>query len=716
MPVFLTTLISLIRRRPGPPLPFHTGALDVFEPAPGSKRQALSRERVLKLAAMGLLITLSTLTPLAERASANPSLPGDVSYKPETSWILPGLPYLSDTAAYIPHNLSQGEAVFALADATIHGFRPGKDYLEMYARDIAWGMETTQYYYPDEYLREPIEAFLRRQYTQATVSADGDFDVPAGPGALGGIITPEGDVDKQTITSDEETSLIHAAYLYYSIANNVAWLQSAVGDQAVIQRLNLAADWLYSHRFDAELGLFWRGHTVDWGDVKFEKGTPYTDFDPQQDHRTASIYDQALAYMALSELAEMNAAVGDAARAGEWQARARALKERTNARLWQADKGFYLTHLHITPLEHDFDESAMVSISNALAIYAGLTDFDQSQAILDNLERVRMEAGADKPGLSIYPYYPNRWPDLFFDYLGMGYGNYQNGGVWDWWGGVQIQTELLKGFADQGTEHLLQVANDWHKHPGNIIEWQSTTDPEHQQGSDYYSAAAGTVGHAIIEGLFGIQLGSQGLLLQPRLGLNDAFVRVYQPATDRYAAYRYDWDQDVIRIDYGTNAAPPVAIKVLTSRPEQILGVSLDDQAMAFSIERVGNDAYIALSGPSGQHSLQIMKGSPSVAPAENDEPPAAGATPDAGPAVASALPTRPSITPTPPATGSGDLSLARLVEGAAAEGIPAVHPGLVLARGWESDLQLIHYLATGLVVFSALGLIALIAIRRRWR
>jgi hypothetical protein len=712
MPLFLHSLISLIRRCPGPSLPFHTAGLGSFALAPGSKAHALSREKVLKLAATCFLIALSATTPLAERASANPSLPGDVSYKPETTWILPGLPYLSDTAGYISHNLSQGEAVFALEDETIHGFRPGKDYLEMYVRDIAWGMETTQYYYPDEYLRQPLEAFLRRQYTEETVSADGDFEVLAGAGAIGGIITPEGYVDKQTITSDEETSLIHAAYLYYSMAGNVAWLQSTVADLPIIQRLNLAADWLISHRFDADLGLFWRGHTVDWGDVKFEESTNYTDYDPEQDHRTASIYDQALAYMALSELADMNAAVGDVARGGEWRDKAEALKEQTNARLWQANKGFYLTHLHITPLEHNFDESAMVSISNALAIYAGLADFDQSQAILDNLERVRVEAGANKPGLSIYPYYPNQWPDLFFDYLGMGYGNYQNGGVWDWWGGVQIQTELVKGFASQGTEHLLQVANDWHQHPGNIIEWQSTTDPERQQGSGYYSAAAGTVGHAIIEGLFGIHLGDQGLLLQPRLGLNDAFVRVYQPATDRYAAYRYDWDQDVTQIDYGTNATQPVEIKVLTLRPEQVLEVSLDGQAIAFSIESLGNDAYIACSGPPGQHSLRIMTDSVSTGLAGNAESPANSVTLDPGPAITRARPTQPSVPETPSITRGEDWQAG--VAGAEVSG--AADPGPAVEEAWESDLRLIHYVATGLVVMSSLGLIALIAVRRRWR
>jgi hypothetical protein len=673
------------------------------------------------LATICTLTALGIITPLARPASANPSLPDDLSYNTETTWILPSLPHLSDTAAYIPHNFSHGEAVFALDNEVIHGFRPGELYLEMYVRDIAWGMETAQYYYPDEYLREPIEAFLRRQYTDETVSLDGDFDVLAGSGAIGGIITPEGFSNKQTITSDEETSLIHAAYLYYTMAHDVAWLGSPIAGRTVIERLNLAADWFYVHRFDPELGLFWRGHTVDWGDVKFEESTNYTDYDPEQDHLTVSIYDQALAYMALAELAEMNAAVGDVTRADEWRDKAQALKEQTNARLWQADKGFYRTHLHITPLEHDFDESAMVSISNALAVYAGLTDFEQSQAILRNLERVRLETGADKPGLSIYPYYPNRWPDLFFDYLGMGYGNYQNGGVWDWWGGVQIKMEFTKGFAREGTEHLLQVANDWHEHPGNIIEWQSSTDPEHHEGSHYYSAAAGTMGSAIIEGFFGMNLSGEGLTLQPRLGLNDGFIRVYQPATDRYAAYRYDWDQDVIKIDYGTNVAEPVLIEVLALRPEQVTTVTLDSRPVVFNIETVGNDAYVVLTGPAGQHSLEIVQSSPSnMHPASNiGESKTSRITnvnPDPKPSREAMVPTQPPIVETPSETNRGNDVLAGHFDSSeGAESILA-NPGSAVEDSWESQLRLIHYIGTGLVVLAGLGLITLIAFRSRWR
>jgi hypothetical protein len=677
------------------------------------------------------LMATSLLLGPVQPASANPNLPTDLSYHTDTTWVLPSLPHLSAASGYIPHNFSHGEAVFQLEGEVIHGFRPGKEYKEMYVRDIAWGMETAQYYYPDEYVREPIEAFLRRQYTAETRSLDGDFGVQAGAGAIGGIITARGENNKQTITSDEESSLIHAAYLYYTATRNLDWLRSSIDGLAVIERLNLAADWLYTQRLDPESKLIWRGHTTDWGDVKFEKSTNYTDYDPAQDHTTVSIYDQAMAYLAWSELAEMNSLLGDTSRAEEWRARAGALKDETNARLWQADRGFYRIHLHITPLDHDFDESAMVSISNALAITTGLADREQRQAILSNLERARLAAKADKPGLSLYPYYPNQWPDLFFDYLGMGYGNYQNGGVWDWWGGVQIKTEFVNGFAEQGTAHLLQVANDWAKHPGNIIEWQSTTDPAHHEGSHYYSAAAGTMGSAIIEGFFGIELSRAGLTIQPRLGLNDGFVRVYQPATDLYAAYRYDWDQEVTKMEYGTNAAEPVAIKILELRSQPVLSVTFDGQPAEFTTEELGDDRYVVLWGPSGQHSIELLRGAAGqptatqAAPAVEDHE-EGHASPDASP-IENLMPPATDGTPAeqPPGAnqssddlknGAGDPEIASLAGSAVAAASPDEPQDAATGNAWETQLKLIQLGSTALVVFSALGLIGVIAVRPRRR
>jgi hypothetical protein len=679
----------------------------------------------------GVLLSLGGTPNSPGAALANRALPTDLSYNTETTWLLPGLPDLSATAGYIPHNFSHGEAIYQVGNEVIHGFRPGKVYPEMYVRDIAWGMETAQYYYPDEYLREPIEAYLRRQYTAGTRSLDGDFGVVAGAGAIGGIITPDGRSNKQTITTDEETSLIHAAYLYYNMAYDAGWLQKPINGLPIIERLNLAADWLYAKRLDRGSQLLWRGHTTDWGDVKFERGPGYTDYNPTQDHLTASIYDQALAYMALVELAKMNAAVGNTARTDQWQRQAEALKAQTNARLWQSGQGFYLTHLHVTPLEHNFDESVMVSISNALAVYAGLADFRQSQAIFQSLETARLAVDAKKPGLSIYPYYPNQWPNLFFDYQGMGYGHYQNGGIWDWWGGVQIKAEFVNGFAETGLIHLLQVAHDWQKHPGNIIEWQSSNADSRHEGSHYYSAAAGTMGSAIIEGFFGIELAGNGLTIQPRLGLNDGFIRVYQPASDRYAAYSYDWDQDVIKLDYGTNAQGVVTVKVLKLRSEQIRQVTIDGQPVEFESETIGLDTYTVFNAPSGQHSIEIVKGHPAVQPAAVE----VGHEPSTEEPVTVPQPPRPSVAPnfipsptepTPSRSGSASDTLPEAgpegmyrSEPIASELKPLTAEPLgpvkqaASSRAAEIRLAFLQFASVALIILTCLALMVLVAIRR---
>ena len=155
-----------------------------------SRSPASPSLRLLSVCPPGLVALLTICLLLLSAASprvavANRALPTDLSYSTETTWLLPGLPDLAATAGYIPHNFSHGEAVFETGNEVIHGFRPGKAYPEMYVRDIAWGMETAQYYYPDEYLREPIEAYLRRQYEAGSRSLDGDFGVVAGAGAIG---------------------------------------------------------------------------------------------------------------------------------------------------------------------------------------------------------------------------------------------------------------------------------------------------------------------------------------------------------------------------------------------------------------------------------------------------------------------------------------------------------------------------------------------------
>jgi hypothetical protein len=133
----------------------------------------------------------------------------------------------------------------------------------------------------------------------------------------------------------------------------------------------------------------------------------------------------------------------------------------------------------------------MVSFANALAVYAGLAEAEQNRAIFQNLERVRLAAGVNRAGLSLYPYYPA-------NFSADPPGQAQNGGVWEWWGALQISAEFRRGFSDLGRAHLLQAANAWQKHPGNFIEWQASAGPP-QEGSHYDSTAAGAIAARLLK-------------------------------------------------------------------------------------------------------------------------------------------------------------------------------------------------------------------------
>lgn len=454
------------------------------------------------------------------------------------------------------------------------------------------------YFYSDAYLRTPIEGLLAQQYGDETESSDGDNGVRPGQGAISAVLAADLRVNKATATSDDETSLIHSAYIFYRTAGGAAWLRKTIQGQTVLARLDAALTWLFTNRFDAATRLIRRGHTTDWGDVKAEAGGEPTDFDPKGDHWTASIYDQALTYRATRELAAMHRAVGSRSRAKAWERRATDLREHTHTHLWQPAHGFFKLHLHVTPWTHPFDEDSIVSVMNALAVDVGLTTPEQAASIFHNLELARHAAEVLKPGLVLYPPYPAG----FLSNQG-GYGEYQNGAVWDWWGGMQIVSEFRNGAAALATEHLLQVAADWSRHPGTIFEWQ-TPQTLAGHGSAHFASAAGTVGEAIVRGLFGVDLSLDALTLQSRLGLRNGNIRVYQASTDRYAAYTQTVTNGMIVLEYGTNATTPVIIKILLPRGMTAPQAQIDGQNVSVSRECVGEDCYAVVVALTGQHRI----------------------------------------------------------------------------------------------------------------
>ena len=539
-----------------------------------------------------------TPVPLPAGPLATLSLP--IPLDDVTIWYLPGSPNIAAMRDTIVTILGNNELEFDLG-YPVQGFSPDPIYPRLFIRDTSTLMTGASYFYPAERLRWGVEAFLRQQYDETTVSSEDGWR--AGFGAISATVGPDGAIDKATAVSDEDTHLIHAAYVIYQVNGGADWLAGELNGLPVITRLNAAGQWLLAQRRDGSTGLIKRDHTTDWGDVRFQptNGNP-TDIVAEDVVWTASIYDQALAYRAWRELAAMNRAVGDEATAQNWDTEAESLRSAVNAYLWQPDRGFYRTHLHLTPLAHDFDEDAIVSIANAVAMISGLTDSSQDAGILSVLEEARLEAGARKTGLVLYPPYPTG----FFAQPFMGSGTYQNGGVWDWWGGWQVLAEFESGYSQMARTHLSQTAADWATHPAQIFEWQDVTTLT-GAGGDQYAGAAGVYAQVVVEALYGVRLSLDGPSLSPRLADWPGSIAVHQPANGSYLRYSYQPSAERLDMAYETlHQAPTFPLRLLLLPGFTPGEAWLDGRPLAWDTFTLGQDTYLTTTLPTGRHSLVV--------------------------------------------------------------------------------------------------------------
>ena len=75
---------------------------------------------------------------------------------------------------------------------------------------------------------------------------------------------------KNTVETDQETSLVQAVYKYIRKTGDVSLLDEYAGQFTVAERLEQALDFLMSQRYNERYGLIFGATTADWGDVQPE--------------------------------------------------------------------------------------------------------------------------------------------------------------------------------------------------------------------------------------------------------------------------------------------------------------------------------------------------------------------------------------------------------------------------------------------------------------
>lgn len=295
---------------------------------------------------------------------------------------------------------------------------------------------------------------------------------------------------KNTVETDQESSLIQAIYKYIAVTHDRTILDDRIGDLSVRQRLVLAMNYVLTERFDSQHGLIWGGTTIDWGDVQPES-LPGVRLDASS-HRADSIYDNAMFVIALNDYIRL---IGeDSPDATHWKKVRGQLKNNIRKYLWDAHNEKFIPHIYLngSPFPKDFDENAIYYHGGtAVAIEAGLLSPPEVLSALAHMERDVQLAHAASIGLTVYPPYPRGFfqnPQVRDPY------SYQNGGDWSWFGGRMIQQLIRFGYVAQAYRDLAPMVLRVKRH-GDFYEWW--TPSNQPRGSTNYRGAAGVLGQAI---------------------------------------------------------------------------------------------------------------------------------------------------------------------------------------------------------------------------
>jgi len=481
--------------------------------------------------------------------------------------------------------LSRDRVEFMGKSGPVAGFAAGTSYPQIWLRDAATIIPASKYFYPAEYLVSWVEEHLAHQRPD---------------GSLFDWVDDGAKTDKNTTETDQEASAVLAAA---QAARLVApgWLDRKVGGVSVIDRLDRALGSVFASRFDRRRGLITGAHTADWGDVGLERADQNAVYVYAGTNWTCDIYDQAIVHGACLALADIWEGRGAAEKAGSWRTAAAGLRTNADLHLWQEDKGYYRVHVHIGSLKHDFDEDAIFPMGgNAEAVLWGLASEEKARRIIETALARQAEHRMPAVSASLLPPYPAgvfRHPAVDQPF------EYQNGGLWDWFGAKLVHAMFERGFSAAARAKLLElirknIAN------GGLFEWDAPDGSG--RGSPFYAGSAGSLAKALFEGYFGIRLTRDSLELAPRLGEDSARVHVRIPAAGVYAAYEYRWDAGagVLTLKYESNIDKPGSLRVVL--PAALAGNDLpaggshpkvrrDGRPVSFSLDRINEDFILRI-------------------------------------------------------------------------------------------------------------------------
>ncbi|HNW57310.1 MAG TPA: amylo-alpha-1,6-glucosidase [Bacteroidales bacterium] len=371
------------------------------------------------------------------------------------------------------------------------GFNAGDGYGEVWIRDYNTFIELSGQVYDSQILKENLLVFFRMQGDDGNIidgyiprekasasNADYDYIYSENEPRYAG--------HKNTVETDQESSLVQAVYKYVNLSGDKDFLKDTVGAMTIAQRLEKSLDFLLNNRFNEKYGLIWGATTADWGDVQPEHD--WGVFINENTHYAIDIYDNAMFLIALDDFIKMVPEKKE-----KWIKIHDSVKANCRKYLWDTNNQKFIPHIYLngSPFPASLNENEIYYHGGTtIAIEADLLTPKEIKTSLEKMiENVRT-SGAGSIGLTMYPPYP----EGSFKNKGMYPYGYQNGGDWTWFGGRMIQQLIRNGMVSEAYEQLRPMLKRVKDNNG-FYEWYSVDNKP--KGSGTFRGEAGVLFKAI---------------------------------------------------------------------------------------------------------------------------------------------------------------------------------------------------------------------------
>ncbi|NND79349.1 MAG: hypothetical protein HKN53_05580 [Maribacter sp.] len=386
------------------------------------------------------------------------------------------------------------DSVFKMAKNTLNAkngqFKAGSNYPETWIRDFATFVEVALEVNSKEVIKERLLLFFDFQGQDGNI-VDGytEIDTEAGYDYIYSETAPAYKAHKNTVETDQESSLILGISRYIKATGDKQILDEVKNGKTVLERCEMALNFLKENMYSEEYNLLFGATTVDWTDVQPE--SPWGVFITEDTHWCIDVYDNAIYVLAINKFLEW--IKDDETKYKLWETEKELITVNVRKHLWDDQRQKFIPHRYLEDSPFSgFDEDEIYYLGGTVyGILAGFLTESEIEISYRKILAIKELTGSRTIGVINYPPYPKG----SFINPGVDPYIYVNTADWTWWGGRTIEAMIKTGHLDLAYQEIAPFLDRVIKNDG-FYEWYSVKD--HQpHGSNTFLGAAGALGKAI---------------------------------------------------------------------------------------------------------------------------------------------------------------------------------------------------------------------------